>query len=216
MPVRRKGDMPVMRLHKSSGAAYINVSGRRIYFGKHGSAEALERYNDFICQYSEGSQQQLKHMVPVANPDQATDFKESAFGSHEGFIGRYPQLPTVWYYPSLLPQEVPDVSAVYVVLNSKYEVIYVGETQSMRRRYAEHKRWLRRTHKFSWIEVAPAERLFVQSHFIAALRPSRNKLPGTRNGKDSKCVAMLQPVRVMVRPVNKPLVAKKKDVSHAH
>jgi hypothetical protein len=214
MGVRRKGELPAMRLHKPSGAAIVNVNGRRLYFGKYGSAEAQDRYNDFICQYVAGSEEQSAASVPLCDSDKSTDANHSPFGSQQGFIGRYPQLPAVWYYPSLLPQEIPDVSAVYVVLNSKYEVIYVGETQSMQRRYAEHKRWMRRRHKFAWIEVAPSERLFVQCHFIAALRPSRNKLPGTRAVIDRNSVAMLQPVRLMVKPVNKPLPAKKMEVAH--
>jgi hypothetical protein len=216
MPVRRKGALPVMRLHKPSGAAHVNVNGRRIYFGKYGSAEAQDRYNDFIAQYVAASEEQSSESVSSCDGAKSIDVNQSPFGSQDGFIGRYPQLPTVWYYPSLLPQEIPDVSAVYVVLNSKYEVIYVGETQSMQRRYTEHKRWLRRRHKFAWIEVAPSERLFVQCHFIAALRPTKNKLPGTRAVVDvavRNCVAMLQPVRLMVRPVNKPAPAKNKEVA---
>jgi hypothetical protein len=210
---RRKGELPKIRLHKPSGSAVVNVGGKKIYLGKYGSAESQDRYTALLDEYfPSDTDSQLKYGVRDATPiDQGNG---TVFGSQLGFSGRYPALPESWYYPSLLPQQIPDVSAVYIVLNSRYEVIYVGETQSMRRRYAEHKRWMRRRHKFSWIEVTPAERLFVQSHFIASLRPTKNKLGGTRVTAPDSGVVFLQPVKLMVIPANKPLPMLDKEVAH--
>lgn len=207
---RRKGELPKIRLHKRSGLALVNVGGKRIYLGPHGSAKAQDKYNAMFPEPApHDCDEPLKYGVRDATPIEQCS--GAVFGAQLGFAGRYPQLPQEWYYPSLLPQQIPDVSAVYIVLNVAYDVLYVGETQSMRRRYAEHKRWLKRRHKFAWIEVTQEERLFVQSHFIAALRPTKNKLPGTRTPDPESRVVFLQPVKLMVRPVNKPLPAVKEE-----
>lgn len=208
---RRKGELPKIRLHKRSGLALVNVGGKRIYLGPYGSAEAQDKYNAMFFEPEPEPQDcdaSLKYGVRDATPIEQSS--GAVFGSQLGFAGRYPQLPTEWYYPSLLPQQIPDVSAVYIVLNVAYDVLYVGETQSMRRRYAEHKRWMRRRHKFAWIEVTQEERLFVQSHFIAALRPMKNKLPGIRNYSELSTV-LIRPVRLLVKPLNKPLSELKEE-----
>lgn len=211
MPKRRKGDLPKMRLHKPSGLAVVNVNKKRTYLGRYGSAEAQDKYNAMFHERDpQDCDAPLKYGVRDATPIEQSS--GAVFGAQLGFAGRYPQLPTEWYYPSLLPQQIPDVSAVYIVLNVAYDVLYVGETQSMRRRYAEHKvKLMKRRHKFAWIEVTQEERLFVQSHFIAALRPMRNKLPGTRSYSELSPV-LIRPVRLLVKPLNKPLPAVKEEI----
>jgi len=212
MPKRKKGDLPIMRLHKNSGCAFVNVDGKRRYLGKYGSIGAQQRYEAMFYEERVRINEALLSEILDRKEIRVIDHNSGvSFGSEEGFAGRYPQLPQVWYYPSMLPQEIPDVSAVYVVLNVNCEVLYVGETQSMRRRYAEHKRWMRRRYKFSWIEVMPDERIFVQSHFIAALRPIKNRLPGTRKAICQQRIAMLQPVKLAVKPVNRPLPSRAKE-----
>jgi hypothetical protein len=215
MPKRKKGELPTMRLHKHSGCAFVNVNGKRRYLGSYGSADAQRRYAAmFHKERIEIDGDSLFERVGEKKMQVVDHNSGVAFGKDEGFAGRYPNLPKVWYYPSMMPQEIPDVSAVYFVLNAKCEVLYVGETQSMKRRYREHKKWMRRRHKFSWIEVVPAERLFVQSHFIAALRPIKNRLAGTRKDHCQQGVAMLQPVKLIVKPANRSLPSQIKEATH--
>ncbi len=43
--------VPELKLHKSSGRAYVQADGRREYLGKFGSAEARERYNQWVARW---------------------------------------------------------------------------------------------------------------------------------------------------------------------
>lgn len=90
------------------------------------------------------------------------------------FDGYYPELPTKWIYPGAEPRHIPDVPCVYIVVDTKGIVKYVGQTTSIRRRYKEHSRWMKKEDKIGWIECKESELLFLECWFIATLRPYRN------------------------------------------
>jgi hypothetical protein len=46
-----KRNIPSYRLHKASGQAFVELGGRRIYLGKHGSKASREEYERQIAEY---------------------------------------------------------------------------------------------------------------------------------------------------------------------
>lgn len=50
---RRQGEPPRCLLHKPSGQAYSTLAKKRIYFGPHGSQEALRRYREFLDKWND-------------------------------------------------------------------------------------------------------------------------------------------------------------------
>lgn len=213
---RKCGERPRMTLHKPSGLARVRVGGKEHYLGRHGSTAALQKYKE-VCRscgieldwFSElddlhPSEDEYRVVLGM-HYRQGEPHKVAPFGSMDGFHGMYPDIPSDWYFPSMLPSGIPDVSAVYIVLNARGEAKYVGETGSLRRRFIEHKQWMKSRDRFSWIEVDPTERLYVQAYFISSLRPLKNRLPG-RGKRDSlrTLSTKLQPVRVAFQMANKP------------
>jgi hypothetical protein len=47
----RPPKVPSYRLHKGSGQALVQVNGRRLYLGRHGSPESLERYHRVVAEW---------------------------------------------------------------------------------------------------------------------------------------------------------------------
>ena len=47
----RAARIPSYRLHKGSGQALVQVNGRRLYLGRHGSPESLERYHRVVAEW---------------------------------------------------------------------------------------------------------------------------------------------------------------------
>jgi len=45
-----KRNIPSYRLHKASGQAFVELGGRRIYLGKHGSKASREEYERQIAE----------------------------------------------------------------------------------------------------------------------------------------------------------------------
>jgi hypothetical protein len=43
--------VPSYRLHKPSGQALVCLSGRRVYLGKHNTAESKERYRKLVAEW---------------------------------------------------------------------------------------------------------------------------------------------------------------------
>ena len=60
--------IPKYRLHKATGQALVQIRGKRIYLGRHGSAESRERYRQLLTQYlaSPQSPQPIQH--PTQSP----------------------------------------------------------------------------------------------------------------------------------------------------
>ena len=58
--------VPQFRVHKGSGQGYANAWGRRVYFGKHDTPEAMRRYHEFVAEYMANGGQ------PPVQPDQLT------------------------------------------------------------------------------------------------------------------------------------------------
>jgi hypothetical protein len=213
-----------MTLHKRSGLARVRVGGKDHYLGKYGSIAALQKYKD-VCRSSGIDLDwfvELDELHPSAEEYRSLDVLDyfnvepelsKPFGMMDGFYGRYPSMPLDWYFPSLIPSELPDISAVYFVLNVRGEAKYVGETSSLRRRFMEHKKWMKSRDRFSWIEVDETERLYVQAYFISALRPLKNRLPG--RGRSDSCdprAMRIQPARVAFKMANKPSLLTKTDL----
>ena len=46
-----KTNIPSYRLHKATGQAFVELAGRRIYLGKHGSKASKEEYERRIAEY---------------------------------------------------------------------------------------------------------------------------------------------------------------------
>lgn len=53
LPRRAGARVPKYRLHKPSGRALVQLGGRRIYLGKHGTPESLRRYAALLAQLAE-------------------------------------------------------------------------------------------------------------------------------------------------------------------
>lgn len=56
--------VPKYRLHKASGQALVEHEGRRIYLGRHGSAESKQRYRRFIAELFSPASQQVTQPEP--------------------------------------------------------------------------------------------------------------------------------------------------------
>jgi len=46
-----KRNIPNYRLHKATGQAFVELGGRRVYLGKHGSKASREEYERRIAEY---------------------------------------------------------------------------------------------------------------------------------------------------------------------
>lgn len=103
------------------------------------------------------------------------------------FDGHYPAPPREWFSASEEPRHIPDISAVYIAVGKDKLVKYVGQTTSMKRRFAEHKSWLKATDRVGWIPCQDSELVFLESWFIATLRPYLN---ANQNKSASKALAM--------------------------
>jgi hypothetical protein len=213
---RKFGERPRITLHKPSGLARVRVGGKEHYLGKYGSISAIQKYKDvcrrfgieldWFSELDEIHPSEDEYLsIPGMHCCQVEPEKVAPFGSMEGFHGMYPSIPSDWYFPSMQPSEVPDVSAVYIVLNVRGEAKYVGETGSLRRRFVEHKQWMKSRDRFAWVEVDATERLYVQAYFISALRPIKNRLPG--RGKHDclrQSATNIQPAKVSFKMANNP------------
>jgi hypothetical protein len=47
-----KKNIPNYRLHKASGQAVVELGGRNVYLGKHGSKASWEKYDQVIAEYT--------------------------------------------------------------------------------------------------------------------------------------------------------------------
>ena len=63
---RKAPHTPPLRLHKSTGQMYVNLSGRRHYLGKAGSSGVDEAYNRVLARWKAGGRQ------PLVSPDDIT------------------------------------------------------------------------------------------------------------------------------------------------
>lgn len=99
------------------------------------------------------------------------------------FDGHYPTLPEYWIFPTAQPRHIPTYSAVYIIVDQFGTVQYVGQTTNMRQRYSDHQRWMKPKDKIGWIACPEEELLFMESWFIATLRPWMNANQNKRAAK---------------------------------
>lgn len=55
--------IPKLCLHKASGRAYAKRNGKRVYFGKYGTDEAVEAYNRFVADIVRGDEQPIEEIL---------------------------------------------------------------------------------------------------------------------------------------------------------
>lgn len=86
--------------------------------------------------------------------------------------GLYP-LPTSWYrLDDVKPRHIPDTSGVYVFLDYRRRVKYVGLTESLRRRFVEH--GFSRSDLLGWRRVPLHDLMTVECLWIGSLLPWQN------------------------------------------
>lgn len=180
---RPRGELPQMRLHKHSGQAKVNINGRTHYLGRWGSDEANLNYE----------------LLVTGHRDVTAKKTRRVFGRRLGFSDLYPPVPREWHSVRLMPRQLPEATAVYIITNQSGDVEYVGRTCNLSRRFMEHKRWMADGFMFAWIAAEPHELLFVEAWFIATLRPRENLSRDRAVTDADECSVTLPPARINIR-----------------
>lgn len=59
--------VPKYRLHKGSGQALVQIDGRRIYLGKHGTEQSRQKYRRIIAEWLRNGRQILPREHAATN-----------------------------------------------------------------------------------------------------------------------------------------------------
>lgn len=85
--------------------------------------------------------------------------------------------------PTLLPsvrldnlEKLPEIAAIYFVLNDFEEVLYIGKTENIKRRWnSDNKKELLERTKITYFPIASADRLSeIETTFIKWFKPQYN------------------------------------------
>lgn len=122
----------------------------------------------------------------------------------------YPSLPSLWVLGSTDIRHIPTYSAVYIITSKDGVVKYVGQTTFLRQRYADHRGGLLGKYdRIGWIKCARDELAFVESWFIATLRPWANE---NKNKRQRTCSDKVK-VTLDVRPSRVWQVGRQAEVT---
>jgi hypothetical protein len=64
--------VPSYRLHRASGQAVVNLGGKDIYLGQHGTRESQTRYEQLIAQWLASH----RHLSTPGGPEPATSLRK--------------------------------------------------------------------------------------------------------------------------------------------
>ena len=100
--------IPKYRCHKGSGQAIVQINGKRIYLGKHGSAKSKERYRQLIAEF-------------LSKGRVATDSEASSSPTINELILAYFKFAKTYYVKNGRPtDELGGIRAVMKVLRRMY------------------------------------------------------------------------------------------------
>lgn len=98
----------------------------------------------------------------------------------------YEDRPVFFVPGDTQPKHIPNCHCVYIIIDKNDFVKYVGQTTSMRQRFRDHKNdKLQPTDWIGWVKCSTHNLIYMESWFIAILRPPLNAVVKGSRKRDS-------------------------------